>query len=290
MEKFFSGLCFRITCSLLLGLWLTACVPDPLEVEDIPAVKPEIVVSTQLTPDNSIVIWLTRTFGALEASEDSDPEEVLRQIAVADALVTITGPAGTDTLKNLESGLYGGLSIPFSAGETYELRVESESLGVVTATTTVQEQVSFEAVAAELNVNMYDDTLAEVSYSFLDPAQKNYYMINVQHLTAEDFIRNAISPNTFTLLLDDASFKESRHSEEIDISEYNYGLGDTVAVSLSSISADYYEFMKLRTDQQLDFIQFLSEPLNYPSNVMGGKGFFHLSAPDTRTFIFRKVK
>ena len=48
-------------------------LPDPLEVDDIPVVKPQIVVSSQIVPDQSLVVLLTKTFGALGANDDSDP-------------------------------------------------------------------------------------------------------------------------------------------------------------------------------------------------------------------------
>src|SRR5688572_26179878 len=81
---------------LLISYILTSCLPDPLEVHNIPAVKPQIVVSSQIISDQALVILLTKTVGALEASDDSDPEELIAQIAVNDAVATITGPAGTD--------------------------------------------------------------------------------------------------------------------------------------------------------------------------------------------------
>src|SRR3990170_7404578 len=82
-------------CSLALIIIMWGCLPEPLDVQGIPVVKPQIVVSTQIIPDQSVVVLLTKTFGALDASDDSDLEELLKQIAVDDASVTITGPEGT---------------------------------------------------------------------------------------------------------------------------------------------------------------------------------------------------
>src|SRR5688500_11436031 len=90
----------RVTIYLLIGATIiSSCLPEPLDVKGIPVVKPQIVVSTQIIPNQSLVVLLTKTFGALDASNDSDPEELLKQIAIDDAVVTIAGPQGTYELE-----------------------------------------------------------------------------------------------------------------------------------------------------------------------------------------------
>ena len=61
--------------------------------------------------------------------------------------------------------------------------------------------------------------------------------------------------------------------------------GDTLAVMLSNVEEDYYNFMKLREDTRFGLAAAIGEPINYPSNVEGGLGFFSLYAPDVRVFI-----
>lgn len=269
---------------LLAGVF-AGCLPDPLEVKNIPKVKPEIVVSSQIIPDQGLLVLLTRTIGALDASNESDPEELIAQIAVTDAEVVLEGAAGTFILDSLGDGLYGGISIPFVAGEQYTLKVKSELLGEVEATTTVLPQITFESVEASLYYNNFDDTLAEVRYSLNDPANANYYMINVQEVEREDFVENLINPRAFTTLVDDKSFNGGTFQETFRVFPRDYQPGDTIAVSLSNISDEYYEFIRLRLDNRFSFVEFLGEPTNYPTNVIGGRGFFNLYLPDVRVFV-----
>ena len=163
-------------------LALTNCIPDPLEVKNIPEIKPQIVVSSQVIPDESLVVFLSKTIGALEVSDNDDPQQVFNYIAVNDAVVTIEGPNGTNTLVPLGLGFYGGIDIQFIEGESYHLYVESESLGKVEATTTAISQVLFDSVEVERYFNDFDDTLAQVTYTIQDPVEKNHYMINVQRV------------------------------------------------------------------------------------------------------------
>ena len=204
----------RVTIYLLIGgTIVSSCLPEPLDVKGIPVVKPQIVVSTQIIPDQSVVVLLTKTFGALDASNDSDPEELLKQIAIDDAVVTIAGPRGTYELEPLENGLYGGLIIPFEVGEEYELRVNSESLGQVSAVTTVKPLVSFDDIKAELVFNGFDDTLAQITYQLSDPIGQNWYMLNVQQIERDEVLDDLLNPRAFTRLMEDQNFNGPVHKE-----------------------------------------------------------------------------
>jgi len=271
-------------CLALFSLLLSSCLPDPLEVEGVPKIKPEIVVSSQILTDQSLVVLLTKSFGALDASDDSDPEELLNQIAINDALVTITGPEGIDTLSFIESGVYGGLTNPLEAGQRYFLKVTSPTMGEVSATTIVKPQTQFDEIDATLFFNGFDDTLAQVTYGFQDLPGKNFYMVNVQRLRQENIEERLLNPRAFIRLITDEAFDGEPYSESFRVFPTDFSEGDTVAVYLSNISEEYYRFIKLRVDNRFSFIEFLGEPINYPSNVEGGKGFFNLYLPDIRVF------
>jgi hypothetical protein len=269
----------------ILPLITISCLPEPLDINGLPSVKPQIVVSTQIIPDETLVVLLTKTFGALDASNDSDPEELLAQIAVSDAVVIITGRESVDTLLSLGNGAYGGLFIPFESGEEYSLYIKSETLGEVTAKTTVTSSVGFDGIDAELYLNGFEDTLAQITHAFVDPAGENWYMLNVQEVEREDLVENLLNPQAFTKLLDDKEFENQRYQETFRVFPRDFSPGDTIAVSLSNVSKEYYDFLKIRIDNRFSFVEFLGEPVNYPSNVNGGKGFFNLYIPDVRIFV-----
>jgi hypothetical protein len=284
-SNFLNILKLRLWVLGMLAFSITACLPDPLEVDGIPTVKPQIVVSSQIIPNESLVILLTKSFGALDASDDSDPQALLDQIAVTDAVVTISYQNEIDTLLPLGNGFYGGIQIPFVPDVDYTLDVDSESLGKVTSTTQVKPQVSFTGLEAELYYDNFDDTLAVVTYSLTDPPEKNWYMLNVLEVEQEDLRENILNPRDFIVLKDDAEFGEKDFTETFTVVPRDFSDGDTIAVYLSNISKEYYDFIQLRLDNRFSLVEFISEPLNYPSNVRGGKGYFNLYVPDIRLLV-----
>lgn len=261
---------------------MVSCLPEPLAVDGVPQLKPKIVVSTHVTSDQSLAILLTKSVGALEASEDSDPEALISQVAINDATVTLHHDDITYSLIPLGSGLYTSGQIPLEAGDEYTLIVESTTMGSISATTHVQGMVPFDLLDAQIYDNGYD-TLAEITYLFEDPVGKNFYMLNVQRITDDVEPEDMLNPDIHITLMNDKSFEGKEYfSRERILASRDFMPGDTVGIFLSNISEEYFDFMQVRVDSRFNFSDFLGEPANYPSNVEGGLGFFNLYIPDVR--------
>lgn len=276
-----------------LGLWLVAmgvalagCLPDPLEVSGVPVAPTKIVVSSQLIPGQAVAVLLTRSIGALEANDNSDPTALLNQIVIADATVNIKGNGNTYALTYLGSGVYGAVNVPLTPGLSYTLDVNSPTTGTVTATTLVKPVVTFDEVNAEFYY-VGRDTLADISYRMTDPVGKNWYMVTGQRVSQRNLQSRLLNPRITTKLFDDTGIEGSVKEESFKVLFDEVSEGDTVLVTLSNISQEYYKFMKLREDTRFGLVDFLGEPVNYPSNVEGGLGYFNLYAPDVRVFIMQ---
>lgn len=277
-----------VFCWMAVFLTLVSCIPDPLPVGKIPQLKPKIVVSSQVISDETIIIFLTKSVGALEASDDSDLDALIEQIAINDAIVIIHNDSFTDTLDFTGTGIYTSTSIPFEEGEEYHLRVESPTMGIVTSSAHVKSQVLFESLEGSIYNTGYD-TLAELQYSFNDPSGKNFYMINVQRITSDYEPDDFLNPSLFTRLVNDATFDEQLYADEMKvIAGRDFEPGDSLGVFLSNISEGYYDFMELRLDSRYNFSDFLGEPTNYPSNIAGGLGYFNLHIPDVRILVLEE--
>ncbi len=273
---------YFITSALLITA--SSCLPEPLEVHDIPKLQPHIVVSTQIVPDQSIVVFLTKSIGALEAGKESDPQSLISQIVVDDAIVTIAWQNEVDTLRNLGSGLYGSVSIPIVTNEFYTLDVVSPSMGSVTSVTQAKEAIPFLNVNASLHKGAYD-SLAQIEYSLQDPLQPNFYMVNVQRFSRTQEIEDLLNPRLFTHVVTDKEFNGTLFEDDFKVFFQDFSEGDTVAVSLTNISEEYYEYVKVRVDNRFSYASFATEPFNYPTNVTGGYGYFNIQQPDVHVFV-----
>lgn len=272
---------FRISAAMMMIL--TSCIPDPLEVKDVPQPEQKIVVSSQMITAQSVAVLLTKSIGALDASDDSDPQQLLAQIIIPDAEVHIEGNGQSYPLTYTGFGVYGSVEMSLVAGQSYTLYVDSPTAGSVSATTIVKPQVLFQDVDAKIYISGRD-TLADVSYEFNDVTGTNWYMLNAQHVTRDDFEERVLNPRVTTKMLDDVAFEGGIRSDNFKILFDEVKPGDTLAVTLSNIDKDYYDFMKLREDTRFGLAAALGEPINYPTNVTGGLGFFNLYIPDVRIF------
>lgn len=273
-----------VTHIVLFGMLviLASCLPEPLSVDGIPQLKPKIVVSSQIDDDQTLLILLTKSVGALEANDNSNAEELLNLIAINDAVVTVRTRDFSETLTPLGNGVYISVTIPLEAGVEYFLEVESPSMGTVTASTFVESPVKFDFLEASIYYTGFD-TLVEVSYGFDDLVGENFYMFNLQRLTNDFEPEDLLNPQIFTQLVDDKGFEgDSYFDRKRVFANRDFVPGDTVGIFLSNISEQYYDFMQIRLDSRFSFADFLGEPANYPSNIKGGLGFFNLYIPDVR--------
>lgn len=270
---------------MMMATVLLSCMPDPLEVDNLKLPETKIVVSSLILPDNSVAILLTKSMGVLEANEDSDPKTLIAEIAINDAEVTITTHDSIYSLKLLQDGVYQGFGIPLVAGRECHLKVVSKSLGEVSATAVVQALIYFDSVKAEAYFNEYNDYWAQVTYTIEDPPSPNYYLLNVQEAKRKELVENILKPDAYTRNVDDKTFNDQKFSEMFRAMNKNFYPGDSIEVSLANVSVDYFNYVKLRLENHLELVEVFSEPIYYPTNVRGGRGFFNLHLTDVRVIV-----
>lgn len=277
--------CYGLVIAMTLTSLLMSCIPEPLEVDDLEFPKTQIVVSSLILPDNSVAVLLTRSIGALEASKESDPRDLISEIAINDAEVTIAVNDSVYPLTLLQDGVYQALRIPLVPGRECHLKVVSRSLGIVTASTIVQAPIYFDTVLVEPYRNENDEYWAQVSYTIKDPPSPNYYLLNVQTARRQDMIDNILKPEAYTRQVDDKTFDDQEYSEMFRAMHKNFLPGDSLEISLSNVSVDYFNYVRLRLENQLELVEVFSEPIYYPTNIRGGRGFFTLHLTDVRVIV-----
>ena len=126
---------------------------------------------------------------------------------------------------------------------------------------------------------------ATVTYTINDPPAPNYYLLNVQKAKRKDLVENILKPDAYTRQVEDKTFDAQEFSEMFRAMHKNFYPGDSIEVSLSNVSLDYFNYVTLRLENQLELVEVFSEPIYYPTNIRGGRGFFTLHLTDVRVVV-----
>lgn len=264
-------------------LLITGCLPDPLEVENIPDLEETVVIGSQDLPGQFLAVSVTKNFNALAAGPDSDVEALLEELAIDTLSLQVEVRGQQYPLVAIDSlpGLYVGTNVPEFVNEEYTLNFTHPiNKKEVRAHSYLMPFVGFDSLSIDLKLTPFD-TLFRVSLQIDDPPGKNWYLINLQEFN-EDY---DIQRLPYTELIEDDDEAAKRIKHEFIVPFRDYRQGDTVLVSMANISQEYFEFRSLRKDQRYIFIENLGEPITYPSNVENGLGFFNTHLPDVRLFL-----
>lgn len=279
--------------SLLL---LSACRPQPLEIE-IPILEPQAVVFSQVFPDQYLSLVLTNTLGALDFNEeegDSLTQDVFENLLLNGAYVTISYRDQLDPLIEVSPGVYLSIETPQYLNETYTLDILTPAGHRLQASSQVLPQASFTSLRPQVE-RQSEDTLVSVDYKINDLPGDNWYLLHFYTNRWEDPKDSAGLDSLFesggnywkkTELIEDQFFPTGGIEGTIELPNVHYS--DSLFVTLSNVSEEYYRFLEVRKNATNLFTELTREPVNSPSNVDGGLGFFNMHFPVLESFDLRE--
>lgn len=277
---------------LLAATIFTACRPEPIKIK-IDPLEPEVVVFSQLIPDRIMTVVLTKSFGALEFSEDNGQQvdsNLIDRLLVEKANVRISFKGSTYQLDEVAPGVYASVEILQYPYETYKLDISTKSGKKLTSTTTMLPKIHFDSITPVIERNV-TDTLVTVKYKFTDFPEKNWYMINFYKQTPIDstglnlnnYFGSGASSLNYTYLIDDAILKNGQTIEGV-IELKEFLPTDSMAVSFANISEKYFNYLEGRKKAGTLFTELTKEPIHSPTNIEGGRGFFNTHFPSIRSY------
>ncbi len=262
------------------------CIPEPIPIE-LPPFEPKIVVNTRLVPPDILLVSLSRSYSALDNTISEDTTgEALRELLIRGADVRLGTFGFTTGGFEINEGLYAIPLVVAQPGLNYRLDVTDRFGESVFAETRFRPLVNFSSITPRVE-RTPTDTSISLEYTIRDGPGNNWYLVNY-YTDAENtdttFNANSIlggdndDDSRGYELISDHDFGGARtftNTIEFD------GLRDTnrVALSISAISEEYYNYLVLRKQAGSIFSDIISEPVNYPTNVEGGLGFFSLHVP-----------
>lgn len=288
-----TGLMLRILCLVFPFFLLFSCVPEPIDIQIDPP-EAEIVVTSQLIPNRVMLLSLTRSFSALAIDVDqgdSVSNDFLSDLLVDRARVSIAFAGQTETLFNLGNGVYGSVNALQFPNEIYTLSVyDSTTEKTVTSQTPMLPFIGFDSLYPVID-RIDGDTSIHLNYTLTDPPGDNYYVINVVRrdndtsnvgIDLNSFFSVGLNVVTQTRLISDKTFDTNTISEEFEL--FNISPEDSIVVTISNISPEYYSYLEAQNRAQGILSQVTQEPINRPTNVNGGLGFFNAHFPDFRFY------
>ncbi|KAA9331721.1 DUF4249 family protein [Adhaeribacter soli] len=277
---------------LLLGLGLFSCEPDPIEI-DLPAHQPKLVIATQVAPEKYMLVQVSKSFSSLASNSDSLATDTtfMKSLVVEHALVQVTFNGRTETLQHLRNGLYMGANIVQYYGLTYTLFVrDSVSELECTAVTEMQAPTTFEKLEPEV-IRTAKDTTVNLHFTIADQRpEKNFYLISLTGASRKNVIpwkgtRSVKSIQEQIILVNDDAMQQGRYSAK---EKLTLGTSDSLVVTLTNISEPYYRYLELYRKSGNLMNQLTGEPINLPTNIQNGYGYFSAHNPTGEVFNLRE--
>lgn len=277
-----------------LGILAFGCdlVDLPIEVEPAPS---QLVVSSVMGPNQTLLVTVSRSFSALSATDvDSLSSDFIGRLLVDSAGVFLGHGGRSDTLSHLFDmpGLYGGVFPELEPYQQLDLTVLDSLTGeTVSATTALLPPVELEMVSLTEEIDTQGDTTTVLAYRFVDPPGESYYVLHAYKLPASGvldslFINDEVNPALrnddeelvfYETLITDQAFADAVIADTVRIPFF--AVNESVAVSLAHISEGYFRFLDARRRTGGLISSLANEPVNHPSNVIGGLGFFSAHQP-----------
>lgn len=280
--------------ALGLALSFSSCIPKPIDIDIVPP-KPRLVVSSQIVPNKTMFVALTRSFSALsQTAHTSSGVNYVDSIVTKNALVTVSYNGKKDTLYMLVPGIYASTNTLLDNYGEYTLYAKDYTSGLeATAKTTLLPAVKFDTIIPTVTKTQ-KDTVVGLTYTFTDiVGVENYYVVS--YFLKKTSSKASIDINSYFSrgsnqlkdidLLSDKTFEGPIHTFTRNLP--GVGATDTLAVVISNISKGYYDFLSTYKRAGDWFNQLTGEPINYPSNVIGGYGYFNAYFSDYKIFYLK---
>jgi hypothetical protein len=193
----------------------------------------------------------------------------------------------------LTPGIYASLNVLLVDYNSYTLHAKDPATGLeVTATTQLLPQERFDTIWPYKGVLAgYPDSVVYAHYELTDfPSSDDYYVACYYKKSSDT---SAFDVNTFfsqgtNELSGFDIFSDRDFDQNGKLSRNVYlpyvGLHDTIACTIAHITKGYYEFLDAYKRSSSLFNELSGEPINYPTNVEGGYGYFATEYPDIRFF------
>lgn len=282
-----------------ITILLASCTKTKPLIITLPESEKKLAISSVVIPGNILAVSVSYSFSALNNSKDSLGNNVFdstlyQQFLVEHALVTISYNGQTDTLRKLTPGIYVSLGTLQIVNAIYTLEVYDSATDLrVFANSNMLEKVSFDTLYFQKESTLKDTTL-KVHFTIADKlTEENYYMVSYYNSAASPIYNSVFSnqsKNKFIQIeLYSDKVVEANGKIKVDKNFFIPNQNDTIVVELANISKGYYEFLTAYKKGDQLIYQLLGEPVNLPTNINIGYGYFSTFNPSFKIVDLSKL-
>ena len=271
-----------------------SCRPKPLQI-DIVQSPPVLVVSSATTDQHTVLVSAAYSINSLLSLNDTvNGADLPAGMLMENAVVTLAASGRQpDTLQHITKGLYANRSLELQAGTVYNLDIYRPDKGlIVTAAATYFPAPDIDTMQVKVNRNTSDTTVL-LTVKLGSVTRGDYYFISYHSSvrerkggTSPDAMPATLasfSPRQLTLLSGE-EMQQGRIIRDIPLTCKG---NDTLLVHAAKIDKAYYDYLAAYKKSGALINQLTGEPINLPSNIVKGLGFFTLSVP-VRTVFYLK--
>jgi hypothetical protein len=272
----------HVVFHIILLLALVSCRPKPIDI-DVESAPPKLVAFTHIIPNTVMIVGISKSFSVLEGNSEEDFDSLL----ISGATVQVKFDNKVFDFFELSPGIYASFSEAYQVNQEYELIVYADG-DTISSKTKMLPKVDFTQVTP-LVEKLATDTSIYINLAFDDiPDTPNWYLINI-YRKQEDFT-GADNVNYFlngsnvlarSILVSDKEFAGT-YQNNLLLNELHHK--DSIVVTLSNINESYYKYLSFKVGGGNVLNQLNIEPVNYPTNIVNGYGFFNTHFPDIRFF------
>ncbi|WP_276131951.1 DUF4249 family protein [Polluticoccus soli] len=276
----------KLFLPVLLFAALTSCRPKPLDIE-VPQQESKLVISASCINESTVLVAAAYSVTSLRNLEDTS-QDVVPQDMLADSAVVTIAAAGQipDTLERVGKGIYGSRTLQLQPGVRYTLTViDKKKNAAATATTTYMPKPEIEEVTPDV-IRHEQDTVVKIHVKIRNVQPGDHYFMSYNTLDQARALvlepvssLQSFSPKRIEL------FDDGAHDGVITKTiTLNASPSDTLVVHIGRVDEHYYKYLDAYKRTGYLINQVTGEPINLPTNISKGFGYFALYRAERRIF------
>lgn len=276
-------------------LFFWGCTPSSKEIS-IPQSDTKLCIASTAFNSNTAIVAVSYSISSLTNLNDTSGTIMPLSSFLADsALVILTNNGHNDTLIETIQGIYVNTQLQLTSGTSYTLRVKDKKGNSITAVTTYQTAAPPDLIMPTV-IRAPLDTTIQLKINVTDNSQQtNYYIMAYDNINSNT-VPSQIGSSKFPVLSLSAIKKLEVFSNAEAVNGVisktfiigNVGSNDTLFVHYGRIDKGYYDYLISYKNTGSLINQIVSEPINLPTNINIGVGYFELYDVQRTLFDLKK--